>query len=92
MVLLEIMEVLGNPSEDWWLRWEKAARDLAVTRPDGADCNKGPEKLDEMIDGLDDETIDKDLLNNMLKRMLTWEPEDRLSIEGVQEHAWFRSL
>lgn len=31
MVLLEIMEVLGKPSEDWWLRWEKAATGMAIT-------------------------------------------------------------
>ncbi|KAH8648317.1 kinase-like domain-containing protein [Tricladium varicosporioides] len=92
MVLFEIMEVLGKPSEDWWLRWEKVAADLAITRRDAADCNNGPEKLDEMIDDLDDLTTDKELLKDMLKRMLTLEPEERLTIKEVQEHPWFCSL
>jgi serine/threonine-protein kinase SRPK3 len=92
MVLFEVMEVLGKPSEDWWLRWEKAAAGMAITRRDAADCNNGLEKLDEMVDDLDDETTNKEPLKDMLERMLTLEPEERLSIKEVQEHAWFRSL
>jgi serine/threonine protein kinase len=45
-----------------------------------------------MVDDLDDETTNKEPLKDMLERMLTLEPEERLSIKEVQEHAWFRSL
>jgi serine/threonine protein kinase len=92
MVLFKVMKVLGKPSEDWWLRWEKATAGMAITRRDAADCNNGLEKLDEMVDDLDDETTNKEPLKDMLERMLTLEPEERLSIKEVQEHAWFRSL
>jgi serine/threonine protein kinase len=92
MVLFEVMEVLDKPSEDWWLRWEKAAAGMAITRRDAADCNNGLEKRDEMVDDLDDETTNKEPLKDVLERMLTLEPEERLSIKEVQEHAWFRSL
>jgi serine/threonine protein kinase len=44
MVIFEIMEVLGKPPEDWWLRWEKAAAGMAITRRDAADCNDGAGK------------------------------------------------
>jgi serine/threonine protein kinase len=92
MVLLEIMEVLGKPSEDWWLRWEKQAASPGITRRDAANCNDGPERLDEMIDDLDYETIDKEALKDVLKRMLIWQPEERVSVKELQEHVWFRSL
>jgi serine/threonine protein kinase len=92
MVILEIMEVLGKPPEDWWLRWEKQAASMGISRRDAADCNDGPERLDEMIDDLDDETIDKEVLKDVLRRMLALEPEERLSIKELQEHVWFCSL
>lgn len=92
MILLEMMEVLGKPSEDWWLHWGKAAAGMAITRQDAADCNDGPKRLDEMIGDLDDENLDKESLRDILIQMLTLEPGKRLSIEEVQEHVWFRSL
>jgi serine/threonine protein kinase len=92
MVLFEVMEVLGKPSEIWWLRWEEAAAGMAITRRDAADCNDGLEKIDERVDDLDDETTNKERVKDMLERMLTLESEKRLSIQEVQEHAWFRSL
>ena len=90
MVLYEIMEVLGKPSKDWWLRWGNAAAGMKITQ--GTLVYKdGPENLDKMMDELD-ETIDKEPLRDMLKQMLTLKPEERLSIKEVQKHVWLRSL
>lgn len=92
MVLLENMEVMGKPSEEWQARWKESAASLDIHRRDIECCNEGPQRFDEMIDELDDQTTDKELLRDLLKRMLSWEPEERLSIKEVQEHVWLKSL
>lgn len=92
MFLLEIIEVLGKPSEDWWSCWENGAAGLSITRREVVDSNDGAENLERVIDDLDNEDFDKELLKYLLKCMVTLEPEERLSINEVHEHAWFRSL
>jgi len=59
---------------------------MAITWRDAVGCNDSLDKLDKIIDNLDDKTINKEPLKDVLERMLTFEPKESLSIKEVQEH------
>lgn len=86
MVLFDITEVLGKPSEAWWLRWEEPAAEISDTRRHAAGCNDGPARFDDMINELDYESTEKESQKDMLRRMLALEPGERLYIQKVQDH------
>ena len=77
MVLLEVMEVTGRPPQHCLSRWEEALARVAIFQRDVGVSNDVPERFEKLIKEIDDESTNKELPKDLLKRMLTWEPAER---------------
>lgn len=104
-LLSEMVRFFGKLPEDWWAKWEARGEyfdkdgkwlreedwslEVALSKPieifeSGEKCKEGPKK------SLQTPEAEQRLMADLLYRLFKYDPSERISVEEVLRHEWFR--
>ena len=84
-----ILAVVGNPTEESWPGWQNLKLSSKISLNKKANQNRLREKFPILPTGQDDSMYLSNCGLDLLKKMFTLNPDNRISASEAIKHPWF---